>query len=605
MEAIPLATFPLSHRLKRVLRQLQIATVNDACSVSEGEYLSTPGFGVRALKELREVLAPFINANDVLPGGDLHQSNLLCSPALEPLSAKIDLSLVKEEKEAVWPMVSAIIDCLRTPLAEATRDWNLAPATIRNYADHLMQAAWDLSHGKPIRAIDEVAVLIESLKDRQKQVVEYRYGIQDGTERTLDEIGERLHVSRERSRQILKTAEDQLAVYRPPLPLIRHILSQLPANGAPVPVETWVRRFPIELGVRSTELVNVIHALQRWKWVDPLTTYENDSRLYVAVGAGRESEIQKHVRATRRPLYLLRQLVAVSKDEVIRRSALEPAETLTFLESLGAKLLHQKWLVWPTGRRSWLRTRVGQMLKELGPLTVATTYKGLKRQSTFWRRMGSPCPPTPIMWQALRRCGYVVDQHGIIESAGLEGVPSLSKAERLVIDTLRESTRPLTIAETMRKVTEKGGKESMALFFLGQSPLVEQVERGIFAIRGRSFAEADKESARRQKNLDGIASISGELVTTTNNEVHLRFPLAQAHIRALYIPQNVIPEGDWILLLENGSTRQVQVRSNYLTGVLDVFRGLLAHGHKEVGLRFVLSARACEMILHQRSDFII
>jgi len=41
-----------------------------------------------------------------------------------------------------------------------------------------------------------------TLSDRESAVVRLRYGLEDGNERTLEEIGEYLNVTRERARQI-------------------------------------------------------------------------------------------------------------------------------------------------------------------------------------------------------------------------------------------------------------------------------------------------------------------------------------------------------------------------------------------------------------------
>jgi len=41
-----------------------------------------------------------------------------------------------------------------------------------------------------------------TLSDRESSVIRLRYGLDDGNERTLEEIGEYLKVTRERARQI-------------------------------------------------------------------------------------------------------------------------------------------------------------------------------------------------------------------------------------------------------------------------------------------------------------------------------------------------------------------------------------------------------------------
>jgi RNA polymerase primary sigma factor len=49
---------------------------------------------------------------------------------------------------------------------------------------------------------DRIGDVLSSLNDRERQVLELRFGIGDGNARTLEEVGAQFHVTRERIRQI-------------------------------------------------------------------------------------------------------------------------------------------------------------------------------------------------------------------------------------------------------------------------------------------------------------------------------------------------------------------------------------------------------------------
>ena len=49
---------------------------------------------------------------------------------------------------------------------------------------------------------DSIGDVLGSLNDRERQVLELRFGIGDGNARTLEEVGAQFHVTRERIRQI-------------------------------------------------------------------------------------------------------------------------------------------------------------------------------------------------------------------------------------------------------------------------------------------------------------------------------------------------------------------------------------------------------------------
>ncbi len=57
---------------------------------------------------------------------------------------------------------------------------------------------------------DQIAILLETLTERERQVVIARFGLQDGERHSLAEIGEILHLSRERVRQLERSALTKL-----------------------------------------------------------------------------------------------------------------------------------------------------------------------------------------------------------------------------------------------------------------------------------------------------------------------------------------------------------------------------------------------------------
>ncbi|MDA2927037.1 sigma-70 family RNA polymerase sigma factor, partial [Acidobacteria bacterium AH-259-G07] len=49
---------------------------------------------------------------------------------------------------------------------------------------------------------EQTAAVLQSLTPREEQVIRMRFGIGDGSEHTLEEVGQRFSVTRERIRQI-------------------------------------------------------------------------------------------------------------------------------------------------------------------------------------------------------------------------------------------------------------------------------------------------------------------------------------------------------------------------------------------------------------------
>lgn len=60
---------------------------------------------------------------------------------------------------------------------------------------------------------DELAMLLPALTDRESEIIKLRYGLEDGHPMTLEQIGARFNVTRERIRQIEARALAKMRAY--------------------------------------------------------------------------------------------------------------------------------------------------------------------------------------------------------------------------------------------------------------------------------------------------------------------------------------------------------------------------------------------------------
>ncbi len=66
--------------------------------------------------------------------------------------------------------------------------------------DHTALAPADAASHQLLK--EQVEDVLESLTERERKVLQLRFGLDDGRSRTLEEVGKEFHVTRERIRQI-------------------------------------------------------------------------------------------------------------------------------------------------------------------------------------------------------------------------------------------------------------------------------------------------------------------------------------------------------------------------------------------------------------------
>lgn len=100
---------------------------------------------------------------------------------------------------------------LNQPVAEGRRGSASAEGRERELADLLPQQGVAIDDEMIHQAdLDELLDALSHLDGKEQEVVRLRFGLEDDEEHTLQEIGDRLHLSRERVRQIETRAKEKL-----------------------------------------------------------------------------------------------------------------------------------------------------------------------------------------------------------------------------------------------------------------------------------------------------------------------------------------------------------------------------------------------------------
>ncbi|MBQ2744278.1 MAG: RNA polymerase sigma factor RpoD [Lachnospiraceae bacterium] len=113
-------------------------------------------------------------------------------PSTLELAAALDMS---EEKVLEIMQIAREPASLETPIGEED-DSNLGDFVADN------NAVTPEQNIESVMLREHIDLLLQDLKDREKQVIVLRFGLEDGHPRTLEEVGKEFNVTRERIRQI-------------------------------------------------------------------------------------------------------------------------------------------------------------------------------------------------------------------------------------------------------------------------------------------------------------------------------------------------------------------------------------------------------------------
>jgi len=115
-----------------------------------------------------------------------------CEPTVDQLAEKLDMPAAK---------VMEIMQIAREPASLETPIGEEDDSTLGDFVKDT-NAVTPEGNVERVMLREHIDDLLDDLKDREKQVVIMRFGLEDGHPRTLEEVGKEFNVTRERIRQI-------------------------------------------------------------------------------------------------------------------------------------------------------------------------------------------------------------------------------------------------------------------------------------------------------------------------------------------------------------------------------------------------------------------
>lgn len=237
LSRVRIETLQLSVRSENALKSRQIDTFGQLLQLSDAALLDIRALGVRSLAEIRRTMAKVLSSHGlvgVLPSErDAVESTINrrqlenVSPGgwelpphhkEEALGSSVDLLDLSARSANVLKRlrITTVRQLVNYPKRELAESGNIGRKSMAEIASKLViylssDPSLDAEPGEGIRAVeifqpkavkDFIEKILAPLPDRQRAVVADRYGLWDGIDETLQDIGDKLGLTRERVRQI-------------------------------------------------------------------------------------------------------------------------------------------------------------------------------------------------------------------------------------------------------------------------------------------------------------------------------------------------------------------------------------------------------------------
>ena len=329
---------------------------------------------------------------------------------------------------------------------------------------------WDDYTGQADVSAQSSHDLLPAVDERERRVLDLRFGLVDGRCRTLQEIGDELGVTRERIRQIAKRVEkdinDFLAGHCPPMLLkaLRLVESTLPMDKRGVP-ELLQKEGISETGL-SYEALRKAAELSETPW----EIMEFDGILISVRDRQRVEKVKK-------ALVSLRTKPFANVDE-------------TGLSDSAARFVEASpdyaWLDRSAGvfwRANWQHNKVVFVCKKIfslvGRLYADEVIRALERAKTI-----QEAPSKTTLLEMLRQTEWF-DIHGeeIIRKDNVT-FANLSGLDKKLLKATKGLSTPLRFADLCSNLVRGGMSSNQAGVVIHTSPLIYPVVRGKYCLLG-------------------------------------------------------------------------------------------------------------------------
>ena len=424
-------------------------------------------------------------------------------------------------------------------------------------------------------------LLFRVLQPRQKAIVTARWGLDDGRRKTLEEVGHRHGITRERVRQIERRAVGRLEQMRTLIQIpvahkavaalsgISHVLSQRQIVQALKDEGVGVDGRDIA----ALELLTALKIIRIPRSVDlgaARMIVNKATRVIRLIGAVQSSYLASEF-----------DRLNVSLDAVAG-----------LLEERGFQAIGDGWFTLQVQDSTFI-DRVRRILTYANAVSPRTIRAAFRR----WRRLrviAFPLPPSSILVRVL--AGYpefrLADDFICWKPPVDIQPPTLRGVERAVIEFADKRGPVVSFIEVCDYVRSLGYSQASAIRALGESQLIRRVAHNLYARLGAPIDSADVAAATARLPAEIPHEPTFSYRSDGTVELELNVGTAGAYSGAIYAGPGAVMHGEWSLEVEGVHTGTLRVGRYWAYGLARAFDKLAVQRGDRVRLTFDTARRS-------------
>jgi len=567
----------LNTRSYNALKRAQIGTVYQLTKQSTADLMKLRNLGVGSIEHIANRLVTYVQAVDTSNGDSEDSNNVQGQNSINQFTKNFKRICGYLEDQGIlddFYLPPSIQDnlskCLNSEVATlANINRFIVSNSLRNAHISMLQPTmhW-LEKIQAYSSLDqEVDALVSNLDERESFILLHRFGVD--TNLTLEEIGERYEITRERVRQIQAKVQKKLITRTTRIPLFysQAAILVLRRLGENTSLELWQKKLTDINILKEGSSIRLLVAIGRATGVSKLALPEEFSQWLKQRVSPHILAVSKSVLYEARKLH--RNCGAVRTKSLVTEKVSE-SDVEQILRLNGFFEVYPGW--WSKDGGESVPERVAtKVIAYCGPVSASEMRYALSKHLS---RFQLPAPPSEVIAKVLEKRGEFILNDGLLSRRRLSlGRVNLTGPERLFLKDMKTEGPILSFEIIHFSLVEAGFSTASVTSLLKYSPLVRRIKTPFYTMLGTKYDIADIERVESQ-----LTRVSAKPTIRPRSDGIIEF---ETNVGSWLAYGGVISSGPvtrmkgaWAIMYNGAIQGELIVEGNFIRGLSSVCKTL-------------------------------